>query len=95
MDTEPIYELRDRLRAAGIAGTNLLSEDFRLKRAFEAFKPLETASPVFAKIGQLAQQLLSPDCQNPQGALLDTMTLVDAVICTLGAVDVQLSLIHI
>ena len=62
MDTEPIYELRDRLRAAGIAGTNLLSEDFRLKRAFEAFKPLETASPVFAKIGQLAQQLLSPDC---------------------------------
>ena len=44
MDTEPIYELRDRLRAAGIAGTNLLSEDFRLKRAFEAFKPLETAS---------------------------------------------------
>ena len=89
MDTEPIYELRDRLRAAGIAGTNLLSEDFRLKRAFEAFKPLETASPVFAKIGQLAQQLLSPDCQNPQGALLDTMTLVDAVICTLGAVDVQ------
>lgn len=89
MDTEPIYELRERLRAAGIAGTNLLSEDFRLKRAVEAFKPLETASPVFAKIGQLAQQLLSPDCQNPQGALLDTITLVDAVVCTLGAVDVQ------
>lgn len=89
MDTEPIYELRERLRAAGIAGTNLLSEDFRLKRAVEAFKPLETASPVFAKIGQLAQQLLAPDCQNPQGVLLDTMALVDAVICTLGAVDVS------
>ncbi|MDE7321442.1 MAG: hypothetical protein K2N73_01710 [Lachnospiraceae bacterium] len=89
MDTEPIYELRERLRAAGIAGTNLLSEDFRLKRALETFKPLETASPVFAKIGQLAQQFLSPDCKNPQGALLDTMTLVDAVICTLGTVEIQ------
>ena len=33
MDTTPIYELRERLRAAGIAGTNLLTEDFRLKRA--------------------------------------------------------------
>ncbi len=76
MDTTPIYELRARLRAAGIAGTSLLSEDFRLKRAYEAFKPLETASPVFAKLGQLTTQLLAPDCPNLQGALLDTITLV-------------------
>ncbi|MDE7249995.1 MAG: hypothetical protein K2N82_08930, partial [Lachnospiraceae bacterium] len=89
MNTELIYELQDRLRAACIAGTNLLSEDFRLRRAFEAFKPLETASPVFAKVGELTEKLLSPDCQNQQGALLDTITLVDAVICTLGTVDVK------
>ena len=49
MNTEPIYELRERLRAAAMAGTSLLSEDFRLKRACEAFRPLEKASPVFAK----------------------------------------------
>lgn len=88
MDTTPIYELRERLRAAAMAGTNLLSEDFRLRRAYEAFAPLEKASPVFAKIGQLTGQLLSPECQNTQGALLDTITLTDAVICTLGTVDV-------
>lgn len=87
MDTTPIYELRDRLRAAAMAGTSLLSEDFRLKRAYEAFKPLEAASPVFAKVGQLAAKLTEPDCQNPQGALLDAITLTDAVICTLGTVD--------
>ena len=29
MDMNPIYELRGRLRAAAIAGTGLLSEDFR------------------------------------------------------------------
>ena len=89
MNTESIYELQDRLRAACIAGTNLLSEDFRLRRVFEAFKPLKTASPVFAKVGELTEKLLSPDCQNRQGALLDTITLVDAVICTLGTVDVK------
>ena len=89
MDTTPIYELRERLRAAAIAGTSLLSEDFRLRRACEAFRPLEAASPVFAKLEQMTAQLLSPDCSNPQGALLDTLTLADAVICTLGTVEVQ------
>ena len=60
MDIGPIYELRSRLRAAAIAGTGLLSEDFRLKRAAEAMKPLETSSPVFAKIVQTLNELLSP-----------------------------------
>lgn len=89
MDTTPIYELRARLRTVCIAGTSLLSEDFRLKRVYDAFKPLEGASPVFAKLGQLTAQLFSPDCPNLQGALLDAITLTDAVICTLGAVDTQ------
>ncbi len=88
MDTTPIYELRERLRAAAMAGTSLLAEDFRLRRVCETFKPLAAASPVFAKIGQLTEQLLSPDISHPQDALLDAVSLTDAVICTLGAVDV-------
>lgn len=88
MDITPLYELRTRLRAAMIAGTNLLSEDFRLKRAAEAMEPLEQASPVFAKIGQLTRALLAPEQPDREGALLDTITLVDAVICTQGAVSV-------
>lgn len=89
MDVEPIYELRGRLRAAAIAGTNLLSEDFRLRRAYEAFKPLEAASPVFAKVGHAVAELLASDSQGSQGILLDTISLVDAVVCTLGTVEVQ------
>ncbi len=80
--------LRERLRAAAMAGTSLLAEDFRLRRVCEMFKPLAAASPVFAKIEQLTEQLLSPDISHPQGALLDAVSLTDAVICTLGAVDV-------
>lgn len=89
MDVKPVYELRDRLRAAVIAGANLLSEDFRLRRALEAFKPFETASPVFAKVGQLVTQFLSPDCSCPQFLLLDAISLLDAVVCTLAAVEVE------
>ena len=91
MDITPIYDLRARLRAAMIAGTNLLPEDFRLKRAVEAIAPLEQASPVFARIGQLSRALLDPAREDKEGALLDTITLVDAVLCTQGAVDVSTS----
>ncbi len=89
MDISPLYELRARLRAAMIAGTGLLSEDFRLKRAVEAFAPLEQASPIFAKIGQLAGALLSSDSTDKEELLLDAITLADAVLCTQGTVAVE------
>ncbi|MCI8386884.1 MAG: hypothetical protein HFE63_00255 [Clostridiales bacterium] len=82
MDITPIYELRERLRAAAVAGTELISEDFRLRRALDAMKPLEAASPVFAKIGQLVRNLTSDGCTNRSEALLDAISLVDALLCT-------------
>lgn len=89
MDLSPVYELQERLRATAIAGANLLQEDFRLKRAAEAIKPLATASPVFAKLCQQMELLLSPECNSPARILLDTIALADAVICTLAVVDVK------
>ena len=89
MDIAPLYELKTRLRAAAIAGTNLLSEDFRLKKAAEGFKALESASPVFKKIGELTDSLLSDSCPDRSAVLLDTITLADSVICTLGATEVN------
>ncbi len=86
MDIAPIYELKTRLRAAMIAGTNLLSEDFRLKKAAENFSALSSASPVFAKINAMTEKLLS---DNSPECLLDTITLVDAVITTLGTAEVK------
>jgi len=89
MDITPIYELQTRLKSAAIAGVNLLQEDFRLKRAIEAIKPLESVSPVFAKLSQQMGQLLSADCSNPAAALLDAISLTDAVVCTLAVVEVK------
>ncbi len=88
MNLAPIYELRSRLRASMIAGTNLISEDFRLKRAVEEIKPLEALSPVFARIGQLAASLLSESCEGKEAVLMDAITLVDALLCTQGLVAV-------
>lgn len=86
MDIAPVYELRTRLRAAMIAGTNLLSEDFRLKKAAESFSALSAASPVFGKINALTEKLIS---DNSPESLLDTITLVDAVTTTLGTAEVN------
>lgn len=86
MDIAPVYELRTRLRAAMIAGTNLLSEDFRLKKAAESFSALSGSSPVFKKINDMTAKLLADG--SPE-SLLDTITLVDAVITTLGTSDVK------
>lgn len=40
MDLQALYDLKERLEHAAIAGTGLLQEDFRLKRAVETLAPL-------------------------------------------------------
>ena len=35
---QPLYEIKERLEHAAIAGTGLLAEDFRLTRGVEASK---------------------------------------------------------
>ncbi len=89
MDISPVYELRERLKAGAIAGTGLLAEDFRLKRAIDGMAPLEKASPVFARITQLARQSVEEACEDRAGALLDALTLTDALLRTQGAVGVE------
>ncbi|MCH5206570.1 MAG: hypothetical protein J1F09_06420 [Oscillospiraceae bacterium] len=88
MDITPIFELRNQLRSAAIAGANLISENFRLKKSVEAFEPLKGASPVFAKIYELSASLVSGNSESAAGTLLDTITLVDSVVCTLTSTAV-------
>ena len=82
MNLQPLYDVKERLEAAAIAGTGLLGEDFRLKRAAEALKPLAAASPVFGKIDVGLTKLLSAPAEERAGLLLDTLALVDAVAYT-------------
>lgn len=89
MDLKPIYEFRTRLYAVAMAGTQFMMEDYRLKCAIEELQPLEQFSPVFARMIALGKQLISSDCDNKEGTLLDVITLTDAILCTQGVVEVS------
>ena len=81
---QPLYDVKERLEYAAIAGTNLLGEDFRLRRAAEAMKPLAAASPVFEKISAGLDRLLAAPADQRPGLLLDVLGLADAVAYTQG-----------
>lgn len=89
MNLQPLYDVKERLEYAAIAGVSLLGEDFRLQRAAEGLKPLAAASPVFGKIdGGLAKLLAAPPEQRA-GLLLDVLALVDAVAYTQAKTGVE------
>lgn len=84
MNLQPLYTLKERLEQAAMAGAGLLGEDFRLRRAAEDLKPLAAASPVFEKLSQGVDRLLSaPDRERPH-VLLDVLALAGAVAYTQG-----------
>lgn len=85
MNLRVVYELRDRLKTAAVAGTGLITEDFRLKRAVEQMAPLAKASPVFGKICQMARKAVALECEDRTALVLDTLSLLDAVLCTQGS----------
>ena len=88
MNLQALYDLKERLEHAAIAGTGLLQEDFRLKRSVEALAPLATASPVFAKIAAATQSLLAAPAEERGRKLLDVLSLINAVVYTQGTVTV-------
>lgn len=89
MNLQPLYDLKERLEYAAIAGTGLLGEDFRLKRAVESLAPLADASPVFGKIRSAAQALLDAPVEERAPRLLDVLSLVSAVAYTQGTAGVS------
>ena len=82
---QPLYDVKERLEHAAIAGTGLLGEDFRLQRAAENMKALAAASPVFGKISAGLEKLLAAPAAERGGLLLDLLGLVDAVVYTQGS----------
>ncbi|MGN1416023.1 MAG: HEAT repeat domain-containing protein [Oscillospiraceae bacterium] len=82
MNTTPFYDLRQRLYYIAAAGCQTISEDFRLKKAYEAFEPLSAANKAFAKLYALCGQLFSSD--NAPETLADCIALADALAVTQG-----------
>ena len=66
-----LNELQNRLYTLAIAGTNLLAEDFRLKKTAEQFHAVAASSPVLSKIDKLVQQLLEEDNKEKEISVTD------------------------
>lgn len=81
----PFYELRSRLYACAAAGCGIISEDFRLQRALEAFKPMSEANKVFGKLYAMCQGLITSD--DPAAKISDCIALADALAVTQGTFD--------
>ncbi len=82
MDVSSFYELKNRLYSSAAAGCGSISEDFRLKRAFENFEPLSKANKAFGKLYDLCDSLLKSE--NPETELPDCIALADALAVTQG-----------
>lgn len=82
MDISLFYQLRDRLYASAGAGCDVINEDFRLKRAVEAFEPLSKANKVFAKLYSMCNELFTSE--KPAPILADCIALCDALAVTQG-----------
>lgn len=89
MNLQPLYDVKERLEYAAVAGVSLLGEDFRLQRAAEDLKPLAAASPVFGKIDAGLGKLLAAPAEQRAGLLLDVLALVDAVAYTQAQTRVE------
>lgn len=89
MNLQSLYDLKERLEYAAIAGTGLMQEDFRLHRAVEALALLASVNPVFGKISAAAKALLSAPQEERSLRLLDVLSLVDAVVYTQGVSNIS------
>ena len=69
--------------ATAAAGCGLIAEDFRLKRAVEAFKPMSEVNKVFGRFYQMCEALFTTE--NTAAQLADCIALADALAVTQGS----------
>lgn len=82
MNIALFYQLRERLCSAAVAGCDVISEDFRLKRAVEEFEPLAKANKVFGRLHAMCSELFTSE--KPAPLLADCIALCDALAVTQG-----------
>ncbi len=88
MDIAVFYEVQERLYNAALAGSGILSEDFRFRRAVEGLGLLAEKGKVFAAFKQKCENLLNAG-EDTESGLADCIALADAIAVTLGRTDIE------
>lgn len=89
MGQDGLYELKERLETAAIAGSAWIEEDFRLKKAVEQIEPLANSVPVLKRIVQMVKKIQTPGCEVREELLLEGIALLNAVLITQGVCQVD------
>lgn len=89
MSIATLVQVYDEVRRLAIAGSSTAGGDFRLKKLIAPLEQAGTKSPVFAKVAQAAQAVVSSSDKTASPALLDLATLVSAILYTQGQTGVE------
>lgn len=87
MKLEPLFNLKNQLENALIAGTRFVGDNFRLKNSIAEFDELSKVNPVFAKIKANCDKIFNSE--NVNADILSTLALVKAVAYTQSDVGVE------
>ena len=88
MKLQRLYELKACLEDAAIAGTSLLEEDYRLRRAMERFAPESEQSSLLQRIAIKLRDLFAAPVSGRGELLLDALALITTAERAYAASDV-------
>ncbi|MEM7164574.1 MAG: HEAT repeat domain-containing protein [Planctomycetota bacterium] len=84
MSIAVLNEVYAETRRLAIAGSNLASDDFRLKKLIDPLQKAGEKAPVFARVAQAVKDVVSSDAESSPQRLLELGTLVTAIRYTQG-----------
>lgn len=84
-----VIQVYEEIRRLAIAGSAVASGDFRLKKLVEPLKKSAEKAPVFGKIAEAADRLLTASEKESASALLELGVLVNAVLYTQGETGIE------
>lgn len=89
MSIQAIYELKTELKRLSIASIDLAKGDFRINKLIPILKKSGEKVPVFQKVANLAEDLISEDEKNRSSILLELLNIVIAIISVQGETSIK------
>ncbi|HEX9059431.1 MAG TPA: hypothetical protein VF941_04565, partial [Clostridia bacterium] len=84
-----VFELNTELRRLFIAGSELAAGDFRLLKLLPQIKKSGEKSPVFQRVADSLEKLLTPETGKVAERLLELSSLTNAIVSTQGETGIS------
>lgn len=84
MSIAVLNQVYDEVRRLSIAGSNLAAGDFRLKKLVDPLQKSAQKAPVFGKVAEAIEKVLTSNQKTSADSLLELATLTSAILYTQG-----------